>query len=259
MNILGHPIFQLFIEFVIFIALTMIVTFVYSKLKNSHNRFLNPTEFLPEDEIHTLKQVFYLILAACFFINFLYILIFVYEDLIHFVIFDICVSVVAAVILDKSTLKNKIVFLLLVPFGSLNYLLFNYTIIGIIDFLHVPIFLYMVKVALDKFMTYTNDNRLRVTVILLFSIVFISFLITQVVENKDPLDSFVMVSNAFTSNGYSVLGNSTLGKINSIFLVWGGYIISGAGTATLTAAILLRHFNARIKRLEKIIEDGGDE
>ncbi|MEE0939286.1 hypothetical protein [Methanobrevibacter sp.] len=117
----------------------------------------------------------------------------------------------------------------------------------------------MVKIALDKFMAYTNDNRLGVTVILLFSIVFISFLITQVVENKDPLDSLVMVSNAFTSNGYSVLGNSILGKINSIFLVWGGYIISGAGTATLTAAILLRHFNSRIKRLEKIIENGGDE
>lgn len=259
MNIWELTIFQLVIEFVIFIALTMIVTFVYSKLKNSHNRFLNPTEFLPEDEIHTLKQVFYLILAACFFINFLYIIIFIYEDLIHFVIFDIFISVIAAVLLDKSTLKNKIVFLFLVPFGSLTYLLFDYTLIGFIDFIHVPIFLYMVKIALDKFMAYTNDNRLGVTVILLFSIVFISFLITQVVENKDPLDSLVMVSNAFTSNGYSVLGNSILGKINSIFLVWGGYIISGAGTATLTAAILLRHFNSRIKRLEKIIENGGDE
>ena len=78
-------------------------------------------------------------------------------------------------------------------------------------------------------------------------------------KSKNPLDSLVMVSNAFTSNGYAVLGSSIAGKINSIFLVWGGYIISGAGTATLTAAILLRHFNARIKRLEKIIEDGGKD
>mgnify|MGYP006974612867 CR=1 FL=1 len=55
-----------------------------------------------------------------------------------------------------------------------------------------------------------------------------------------------------------VLGNSILGKINSIFLVWGGYIISGAGTATLTAAILLKHFNKRVEELEKLIEGDGD-
>ena len=75
------------------------------------------------------------------------------------------------------------------------------------------------------------------------------------VENRNPLDSLVMVSNAFTSNGYAVLGNSVVGKINSLLLVWGGYVISGAGTATLTAAILLKYFNRRIKRLEKLIDD----
>ena len=68
-----------------------------------------------------------------------------------------------------------------------------------------------------------------------------------------------MVSNAFTSNGYTVLGNSIVGKINSIFLVWGGYIISGAGTATLTAALLLRRFNKRFKELERLIEEGSDD
>ena len=110
----------------------------------------------------------------------------------------------------------------------------------------------------DKFMEYTDSNGLGVTVILLFSIIFVSFFITQIVENKNPLDALVMVSNAFTSNGYAVLGNSILGKINSLFLVWGGYIISGAGTATLTAAILLKHFNKRVSELEKLIEDSGD-
>ena len=113
--------------------------------------------------------------------------------------------------------------------------------------------------AYDKFIEYTRSNSLGITILLLFSIIFISFLVTQVVENKNPLDSLVMVSNAFTSNGYAVLGSSIPGKINSIFLVWGGYIISGAGTATLTAAILLRHFNARIRKLEKVIEDRGED
>lgn len=97
------------------------------------------------------------------------------------------------------------------------------------------------------------------TVILLFSIIFFSFFITQFAEHVNALDSLVMVSNAFTSNGYTVLGKTIPGKLNSLFLVWGGYIISGAGTATLTAAILIRHFNKRVEELEKIIEGESGE
>jgi hypothetical protein len=94
---------------------------------------------------------------------------------------------------------------------------------------------------------------------LTFVIVFISFFVTQFAENKGPLDALVMASNAFTSNGYTVLGQSALGKLNSVFLVWGGYIISGAGSATLTAAILVRKFNRRLDELERLLEDGGEE
>ena len=75
---------------------------------------------------------------------------------------------------------------------------------------------------------------------LLFLIVFVSFIFTMVIENKDPLDSLVMVSNAFTSNGYAILGDTPGGKINSVILVWSGYIISGVATATLAVAIILR-------------------
>ena len=114
---------------------------------------------------------------------------------------------------------------------------------GLIDFIHIPVFIYFIKVYYDKFSDYTESHGLSLTIILLFVIVFISFLVTQLVEGVNPLDSMVMVSNAFTSNGYAILGHSIPGKINSIFLVWGGYIISGTATASLTAAILLRHFN----------------
>ena len=78
-------------------------------------------------------------------------------------------------------------------------------------------------------------------------------------EGKNLLDSLVMVSNAFTSNGYAVLGDTPIGKLNSLFLVWGGYILSGVGTATLTTALLSRHFNKRFEELEELIKNNNDE
>ena len=68
-----------------------------------------------------------------------------------------------------------------------------------------------------------------------------------------------MVSNAFTSNGYAVLGSSILGKVNSLFLVWSGYLISGVGTATLTVALLTRHYNKRFDELEKLIKENNKD
>ena len=82
---------------------------------------------------------------------------------------------------------------------------------------------------------------------------------TMSAEGKNLLDSLVMVSNAFTSNGYAVLGDSPIGKLNSLFLVWGGYILSGVGTATLTTALLSRHFNKRFEGLEEMIKNNNKD
>ena len=75
-----------------------------------------------------------------------------------------------------------------------------------------------------------------------------------------------MVSNAFTSNGYAVLGTSSLGKINSVILVWGGYILSGVGTATLATALISKHFqnkfgdmNEKMDQLQKSIDALNDD
>ena len=117
----------------------------------------------------------------------------------------------------------------------------------------------MVKYYYDKFREYTQTNSLGVTIVLLFAIIFISFLVTVTLESGNPLDSLVMVSNAFTSNGYAVLGSTIPGKINSIFLVWSGYIISGVGTATLTVAILTKYFNKRLDELEELIKKNNED
>ena len=216
-------------------------------------------EFFPEDEIHTLKQLVYLILMAFCFIDVLYSLIYNGSfELFYFVLFDIILSLYIAVTIDKSSLINKILILLLIPYGSLNFLMSGNSLVGLLDLMHVPVFIYFIKYYYDKFMDYTSSHGLGVTIILLFVIVFASFLLTQVAENVSPLNSLVMVSNAFTSNGYTVLGKSVPGKINSLFLVWGGYILSGVATATLTAAILIKHFNRRLEKLEKLIEEGEE-
>ena len=233
--------------------------FAYNKLKNSSSKLLNPQEYFPDEEIHSLRQVFILIMMGLFFINILYSLTFTDNDLIYFAIYDILLSLYVAIKLDKSSLKNKVFVVLLIPFGALTYMIFGNSLVGILDLIHVPVYIYLMKVYYDKFRQYTESNGLGLTIILLFAMIFISFLFTQVVEDVNPLDSLVMVSNAFTSNGYAVLGHSIPGKLNALILVWGGYLLSGVGTATLTAAILMAHFNKRLDELEELIKKNNDD
>ena len=256
-DIITQPIFEFIVERILFMALVAVGSFALNKIRNSDNRYSNPHEFLPESEIHTLKQVFYLIMMSCSFVIVLYS--FMGEDLYYLSLFDIFLSVFIAITLDKSSLGNKVLLVLLVPFGSFSYLLFGYTLVGIIDLIHVPVFIYFIKYYYDKFNYYTKSHGLSLAIILLFTIVFFSFFLTQITEQKNPLDALVMVSNAFTSNGYAVLGKSIPGKLNSLLLVWSGYVISGAATASLTAAILIKHFNKRVENLERIIDEGIDE
>ena len=82
---------------------------------------------------------------------------------------------------------------------------------------------------------------------------------TSIAEDVSLLDALVMVSNAFTSNGYTVLGKTIVGKLNSILLVWGGYVISGVSTATLTAALILKHQDKKFKELEELIKEEKKE
>lgn len=260
LEISSELLIQFAMEMAIFLVVMAIGMFIVKRVQNSSNQALNPLEYLPEEEIQTLKQVFYLIMMGLFFVDFVYsFFVFDGREIIYFAIFDVLLCLFAAIIFDKESWLNKLVVFFLLPFGSLSFLLFGISFLLIFDLIHVPILLYVIIAYYRKFKEYTESNGLGFTIILLFAIIFFSFILTMGVENKNPLDSLVMVSNAFTSNGYAVLGSSVIGKINSLFLVWGGYIISGAGTATLTAAILLRYFNKRIKRLEKLIDDGEAE
>lgn len=259
MEILINTFFQLAVVIIIFLVMTLLGEFIYNKLKNKYGKSVNMNELLPEEEVHTLKQIFYLILMALCIVNVFYSItgsdLDVYRYFYYFVIFDVGLSLYFAIKLDKSSTKNKILWLLLVPYGALSYPLFDFSFVVILDIIHILVFIYFAKVSFDKFMEYTNSNGLGVTIILLFVIIFASFFITQYSENVNALDSLVMISNEFTGNGFSVFGDSVPGKLNSLLLVWGGYVISGAGAATLTAAILTKHFKKRFKELERLLEE----
>ena len=255
----SSTLFQLSVVIIIFLVLTLLGKAIYHTLKNKYGNSININELLPEDEVHTLIQVFYLILLALCVVNVFYSLMGSQNDLYYLAIFDIALSLYFAITLDMSSWKNKIVWLLLVPYGSLAYPLFGPTIVIIADFIHALIFIYIAKLNLDKFVEYTNSNALGLTIILLFVVIFAGFFIAQYSEGVNALDSIVIVSNQFTGNGYSVFGNTISGKLNSLLLVWGGYVLSGVGAATLTATLLIRHFKKEFEELRKLIEEGEEE
>lgn len=239
------------VEFFIELLLFVILMFVGGFLKKiPKKRFFNIEEYFPKEEIHTLTQVFYLALMTACFVNVMYTFIYVNIDTTYFAILNLTLSLFIAVTIDKSTLLRKLFILVLVPYGALTYLLFNYPLIGLVNFIQVPVFIYLIKYYYDKFMEYTQSHSLGISIVLLFVVIFVSFLVTSFIENKNPLDSIVIVSNAFATNGYTVYGTSDIGKINNLVLTWLSVILPVVGTATLTSAILTRHFNKKLKDYE---------
>lgn len=247
---------QLLVVAGVFVLMFYAGRFIKNRLESStdikSSRFFNPKEYLPEEELTTLKQVFYLIMIMFFVFDILY-SVFLWKHNIHtFFVLDIIVSLYLALQIKGKSRKNMLILFALIPFGSLYQLIFGtYFYMSLFD-IHVIIFAYMIKVYYNKFSEYTQTNSLGITIMLLFLIVFISFLFTIVVEDVTPLDSIAMVSNAFTSNGYAVLGSSGIGKLNAVVLVWSGFILSGVGTATLTVAIVMKHVNEKFDRLERL-------
>ena len=254
---------QIIVSVSIFSIMLITGRFLIGKMRNNNHRFLNPTEYLPKEEIQTLKQVYYLIMMLLLFIsitNFFFDNDFLLSNSPEFYVFnsvlDIIVSVfIASLISEKISYKNAILIFFLMPLASIAFLIFGESLLEYWDFLRIPAFLFIMKYFYDKFKIYTDRNSLGFSIILLFLIIFFSIIITIFAENEDPLNAIVMVSNAFTSNGYAILGETTGGKINSLILVWSGYILSGVATATLTAGIIMRIYKSRLESYEKKMDE----
>ncbi|MBQ6813494.1 MAG: hypothetical protein IJP12_02525 [Methanobrevibacter sp.] len=141
------------------------------------------------------------------------------------------------------------------PLASLSSLMFGRSIILFWDFIRIPTLMYMVVHYYNRFAEFTKENGLDKLILILLSVIYFCMVITVIVENENPLYSLTMVTNAFTSNGYAVLGKSSIGALTQTVLAWSGYILGGIGTATLAAAIIQRNSKKKYEKLEKKIDN----
>ena len=256
-------IFQILVSMGVFAALAYIAKYIVKKgrlrtrFKNS--RIANPEEYFPSEEVFLLKQVFYLIVILVIIMICLY-LTFDWNEGFYFIyLLDIAVSIYLALKMDKDSRKDKMLLFLLIPFGSITGLLFGDTIVALLDLTHIIGYLYFIKVYFRKFVEYTENNGLGVTIILLFGLILVSFLFTILVENVSPIDSLTMVSNAFTSNSFDASGKNVIGKLNSLILAWSGFILSGVGTATLTVSIVNEYVNRQFAEIKDLARKKKEE
>lgn len=249
-------------QFLVVIGIFAILVYVGNYIINestliSHfkkSRFSNLLEYFPSEEILSLKQVSYLIMILVFIVIILYLTFDWKGGSFPIFVLDIIVSVYLAIKVGKDSLKEKIILFLLIPFGSITGILFGKSIIILLDLFHIVGYLYFIKVYYRKFVEYTENNGLGITIILLFTIILVSFLFTILVEDVSPLDSMTMVTNAFTSNSFEVSGKIMIGKFNSLIIAWSGFILSGVGTATLAASIVTRDVHRQFAELKDSIK-----
>ncbi|WP_410320037.1 hypothetical protein [Methanobrevibacter sp.] len=251
-------IFQIFVAMGIFAALAYIAKYIVNKGKLiarfKKSRLSNPQEYFPSEEVFLLKQVFYLIVILVIIMICLY-LTFDWDEGFYFAyLLDIVVSLYLALKMDKDSLKDKVLLFLLIPFGSITGILFGDSIVVILDLTHIIGYLYFIKVYFRKFVDYTENNGLGITIILLFTIILVGFLFTILAENVSPMDSLTMVSNAFTSNSFDASGKNIIGKLNSLILAWSGFILSGVGTATLAVSIVNQYVDRQFSEMKDLVK-----
>ncbi len=256
-------IFQILVAMGVFVALTYAARYIANngRLINrfKKSRLSNPLEYFPSEAVFLLKQVFYLAVIMVIIIICLY-LTFDWNEGFYFIyLLDIVVSIYLALKMDKDSRKDKVLLFLLIPFGSITALLFGEGIVVLLDLTHIIGYLYFIKVYFRKFVDYTENNGLGITIILLFAIILISFLFTILVENVSPMDSMTMVSNAFTSNSFDASGKNIIGKLNSLVLAWSGFILSGVGTATLAVSIVNNYVDRQFSEMKEFVKKKKEE
>lgn len=251
-------IIQLLVAAGIFVFLVYLAKFIVNNIKSipgfKNSKFLNPLEYFPDEKLASLKQIFYLTLVFIFIVIELY-LIFDWHDLsFPMLVLDIILSIYLAINMNMDSLNDKIILFLLIPFGSITSIIFGNSSLVWIDLFHILGYLYFIEVYYRKFEIFTKNMGLGISILLLFTIIWVSFLFTMLVEGVSPLESITMVSNAFTSNSYEASGNSVVGKLDSLVLAWGGFLLSSVGTATLAASVVKKYVDRQFDDMENLIK-----
>ena len=117
-------IYEFVIAILIFGALFVAGKLIFKKLKDGKSRVLNPLEYFPEEEVQTLRQVFYLVMMLIFFVFILYIIVVPGNDFMGVAVVQLLVSLYIAFTLDYSSWKNRILFFLLIPYESIALFVF---------------------------------------------------------------------------------------------------------------------------------------
>lgn len=251
-------------QIIVSVGIFIILCFLGEQLKKivlKHKKsIMDPNEYFPKEEILSLKQVYYLILILFIYIciiNFFFdrFLAVSGELLLINSLIDIIISLYLVITFFEKSTKMRILIIFLMPLVSISTLVFGESLFGYWDFIRIPALLYLVLDIYNRFLRFTDKNNLGKLILILVSIIFTCLVLTIFLENQNPINSLAMVSNAFTSNGYAVLGSTASGVLTSTFLVWSGYIISGVGTATLAAAIIQRNSNKKFEKLEEKIDN----
>ena len=139
-------IYELIISVLIFSALFVTGKLIYKKLNKNGSRILNPLEYFPEEEIQTLRQVFYLVMMLVFFVLILYLIVSHGNDLVGIALVQVIVSLYVALTLDYSSLKNKILFFMIIPYETIVFLVFNESLlIWPVYVMHILVYVYLIK------------------------------------------------------------------------------------------------------------------
>lgn len=244
---------ELILLYLVYFILIIAIFAINKFSLKSYN--IESEQFLPEDEIHYLRQIFYLLTPTLLILGFIGAILSNNPEArgYYFIIASILstISIISILYNSHKKILNIIIAILLIPAASIFKIMGGQspTILLIIHFIGIILSsIYLFK----KFIDFTTKKDLSLLVIIFVIFVVSGFFITGYGEKTNLVNTIVLVSNAFTGNGYSIVGESIYGKITSIYLVWGGYLLSGVGTATLTAGILSVYFKKQQKEIKEL-------
>ena len=71
-------------------------------------------------------------------------------DILFFLVLDIVISLYVVIVLEYDSWKNRLIFIMLIPFGSFTSILFGDVNIGAIELINIPVFIYLMKIYLSE-------------------------------------------------------------------------------------------------------------